>query len=252
MTEKICESCAGKYDDMLPECPYCGSINYKGAEAEYFNQLEEVREELEDLKEVPVEETKQEFRKQGQFLGKVFLVTVIVLALLILLYFLLQADWGPRRDSKADYLWKQQNYPLMDKLYEKGDYEALREYFTEENENPTGEWSHSDFYYLYMDATELLELYRWEKEWGELEPFDYVIILHDEWEVLYSDESRMLDEQEKERLAEYQQVIQEDFDTRWEMSETDFEELSRQVEENYGWISLEICETYVEKWLNSK
>jgi len=90
MTEKICESCAGKYDDMLPECPYCGSINYKGAEAEYFNQLEEVREELEDLKEVPVEETKQEFRKQGQFLGKVFLVTVIVLALLILLYFLLQ------------------------------------------------------------------------------------------------------------------------------------------------------------------
>lgn len=252
MAEKICESCAGKYEDTLPECPYCGSVNYKGAEAQYFNQLKEVREELEDLKEVPVEETKQEFRKQGRFLGKVFLVTVIVFVLLIILYFLLQADWGFHRDSKADYLWKQQNYPLLDELYEKGDYEALREYFTEENDYPIGEWSHSDFYYLYVKSTELLELYHWEKEWGELEPFDYVIILHDEWEVLYSQESRMLDEQENERLAEYQQVVQESFDTRWEMSETDFEEISRQVEENYGWISLEICETYVEKWLNSK
>lgn len=252
MAEKTCESCAGKYDDMLPECPYCGSINYKGAEAEYLEQLEDVREDMENLKEVPAEEIKKEFGKQGRFLSKVFVITAIVLLVLIALYLLRQVDWDPGRDKKADYLWKQENYPIMDQLYENGDYEALREYFTEENKNPTGEWSHSDFFSLYADITELLEMYSWEKEGEELEPFDYALILDQEWTVLHSYEKKRLDEQEQEKLSEYIQVVQENFDTRWRMSEADYEEISRQVEENNGWISLKICETYVEKWLESK
>lgn len=252
MAEKICESCAGKYDDMLPECPYCGSINYKGAEAQYLNQLENVRENMEDLKEVPLEETKKEFHKQGRFLIKVIVLTAIVLVVLAALYLLMQIDWDPGRDTKADYLWKQEHYPIMDELYENGDYEALREYFAEGKENPTGGWPHSDFYYIYVDITELLELYGWEEEGQELEPFDYAMILYEEWGGLSSFQNNTLDEQELEKLSDYKSLIQEKFDTRWNMSEAEYEELCRQVEENHGWISLDICEVYVEKWLTTR
>ena len=29
----ICSSCGAEFEDTLPKCPYCGSLNYKGAEA---------------------------------------------------------------------------------------------------------------------------------------------------------------------------------------------------------------------------
>lgn len=251
MAEKICESCGGNYDDMLPECPYCGSVNYKGAEAEYLGQLEDIRQDMEDLKEVPKEEIKKEFGKQGQFLRKVLVTIVIIFMVLIGLYLLMQADWGSGRNEKSDFLWKQENYPIMDQLYENGDYETLRQYYTEES-NPTWEWSHDDFFTLYMRITELMEVYNWERNGEETDAYGYALILQAEWQVLYSSEKAGLDEQEQVKLAEYIQTVQENFDTRWRMTEAEQEEISRQVEKNHGWISIEICEAYVEKWLESK
>lgn len=252
MTDKICESCAGKYNEMLSECPYCGSVNYVGAEAAYFDRLEEVREDMEDLKQVPAEEIKEEFGKQGRFLGKVFVIIALVFLVFIFLYLLVQVDWDSDRDQKADYLWKQENYPLMDQLYENGDYEALREYFTEENKVLVSEWSHCDFFNLYVDIAELFEMYSREREDGELDSYDYVLLLDKEWTVLHSYEIENLDEQEQERLAQNMQAVQESFDTRWKMTAADYEMICQQVEENNGWISLEICENYVGKWLESK
>lgn len=252
MAEKTCESCAGKYDEMLPECPYCGTVNVKGAEAEYLDQLEDVREDMENLKEVPLEEIKKEFVTQGRFLRKVFVTIVIVFLVLIGIYLLREMDWDFGRDRKAEYFWKQENYPVMDELYEKGDYEALREYFTEEKKNPTWNWSHSDFFFLYADLSGLLEVYDWESDGEKWDTYDYALILQAEWQVLHSYEKDGLDEQEQEKLAEYIQIVQEHFDTRWKMNEADYKEISRQVEENHGWIGIEICEKYVEKWLESK
>ena len=40
----ICNSCGAEFEDTLPKCPYCGSLNYKGAEAEYLGKLEGMRE----------------------------------------------------------------------------------------------------------------------------------------------------------------------------------------------------------------
>lgn len=58
----ICKYCGAKFDEIKSKCPYCGSTNYKGAEAEYFDKLEDVREDMEDLENVPVQETKKELR----------------------------------------------------------------------------------------------------------------------------------------------------------------------------------------------
>ena len=36
----ICSSCGAKFRQSLPKCPYCDTLNYKGAEAEYMGRLQ--------------------------------------------------------------------------------------------------------------------------------------------------------------------------------------------------------------------
>ena len=45
----ICSSCGAEFEDTLPKCPYCGSLNYKGAEAEYLGKLESMRQDMQQL-----------------------------------------------------------------------------------------------------------------------------------------------------------------------------------------------------------
>lgn len=153
---KNCPSCGADYDDMLPKCPYCGSMNYKGAEAEYLDKLEDVRSDMEELGSVPEEETRREFRKQGRFF-KIVLVIVAVLALLFGAWYW-WVNWEPERDPQADYLWKQTNYPIFDELYEQGKYEELVELYIKaiEEEQPIFQWEHVEFCEDYIK--------RWMKE----------------------------------------------------------------------------------------
>ena len=48
----ICSSCGAEFEDTLPKCPYCGSLNYKGAEAEYLGKLESMRQDMHDIGQV--------------------------------------------------------------------------------------------------------------------------------------------------------------------------------------------------------
>ena len=55
-----CKSCGAEFEENLAKCPYCGTLNYKGAEQEYLNKLKNIQEDMEDLQEVPEDEVKKE------------------------------------------------------------------------------------------------------------------------------------------------------------------------------------------------
>lgn len=63
-----CPACGAEYEDTLPKCPYCDLINYKGAEKEYLEKLEGVRQDMSELADVPEEAVKAELKKQGHLL----------------------------------------------------------------------------------------------------------------------------------------------------------------------------------------
>jgi len=65
----ICDSCGAEFSNDEPKCPYCGTMNYDGAEKEYFEKLENVRSDMEDLKTVSAEETKKSLKSKA-FLSK--------------------------------------------------------------------------------------------------------------------------------------------------------------------------------------
>ena len=66
----ICSSCGAEFEDILPKCPYCGSLNYKGAEAEYLGKLESMRQDMQQLEQVPEKELKKKLKKK-QKLNKI-------------------------------------------------------------------------------------------------------------------------------------------------------------------------------------
>ena len=76
----ICSSCGAEFEDMLPKCPYCGTMNYKGAEMEYLDRLEDVRSDMEQLGSVPETETRGSKRelssRRFSFLLLSFFITI--------------------------------------------------------------------------------------------------------------------------------------------------------------------------------
>lgn len=154
----ICQSCGGEFEDTLAKCPYCSSMNISGAEAEYMDKLDDVREDLDDLKDAPVEETKKELRKQGRFLKKTFLgIGIVLVGLLVLWMIVMKLDSRYDRDQKADFLWQEQYFPMMDQLYQEGKYDELVAFFESEEayDKPIWNWEHYEFADAYWVMTSL-------------------------------------------------------------------------------------------------
>lgn len=140
-----------------PACPACGTMHYPGAEADYLEHLDDVKEQLQNLDKVHGKVAGREAKKQGK---RILVVAAVILALAavfggVLYYWEHQYD----RDFKADYLWQQENFPQWDQWYENGEYDQLlNAYLTALDENREA-WSyaHYDFCNIYMCISEVEE-----------------------------------------------------------------------------------------------
>lgn len=124
MSEKtVCPSCGAEFESDNVKCPFCGTIYYKAAEAEYMDKLEDVKEDLADLKDSARKETKWQFRKVWKRLVILLIVFAAIGAAV-----LMHEEMRRKKYEEADrqeYLWRSRTYPVWDELYEKGDYEQL-------------------------------------------------------------------------------------------------------------------------------
>jgi len=71
---KICNSCGGSFDESLPKCPFCGTLNEEGAEKEYNKKLYNIKEELDHVDELAVDDYKNEVR----LFFRVFLIALAI------------------------------------------------------------------------------------------------------------------------------------------------------------------------------
>lgn len=247
----VCRFCGGEYDEMEPKCPYCDSTNYQGAEAEYFEKLEEVRSDMEELEEIPQEETERVFRKQGRFLVRTFLIIggIFLLFALVVLW----SDSRYKEDVRADYLWKEKNFPYMNELYEQGKYEELIAfYFDDSNADaPVWDWEHSEFCETYDELGWLNWYLGKEQEGEQLTKDDYVSILYYELDLMALS-MRDADEQTLAYYAEDIEAVRADFEERFQMSEEDYKQFMSRMEHNGGWIGYTECEDYIKTWYKER
>ncbi len=237
----VCGSCGAEFEDTLPKCPYCGTMNYKGAEREYMEKLVDLREDLEDLKEVPKQEVKKEVRRQGRSLWK--LLAALLLAALLLAAFLYWMAHRSQRDSREDYLWKQENFPRMEELYEAGQYEELTEfYLTASGEDrPVWEWEHGEFCLEYAGVL-LAEDWRQAADAGEpMSREDYAAFLYDESAVLGIPFNEELSDQDKDILWPFVEETRQEYESRWGLDPEEYRRFS----------SYEACEAYIDQWMDT-
>lgn len=251
MADKIiCTSCGGEFEDNLPKCPFCGSMNLSGAEAEYMDKLDDVREDMEELEDTPIEETRKEIRKQGRFLKKTFLVIAVILVGLIVIWGIHEKLYSRYdRDAKADYLWQKENFPMMDQLYQERKYDELVEFLNSDAaiDKPVWEWEHYEMIETY-GATKDLQYYFEREQQRDFERQDYVSILCDELRIIgflyYSDES----DEDKEVLAAYAEPYLRDYEERWDMTQEEKDGFDSMLREYRGTYSYAECKKFVKQW----
>lgn len=250
----ICTSCGGEFEDNLPKCPYCGTMNLSGAEAEYMEKLDDVREDLDDLKDVPIEETKKEIRKQGRFLKKIFTVLGIIVAVILVICGILKwQDYKEEQNSVQGYYWRQKNFPILNQLYEDGKYDEMVAFCEKalEEEKPVRMWEHMDFCDIYRKVLFAEHILHREEQGVVLEQEDYENLFFVELSAVTFPNGEGADEQERAIIASHEELTR-DFEERWGLTEEERNGLIEEVKENYNMIRAGMCTEFVEKWYTER
>lgn len=248
----ICDFCGAEFEDTLPACSFCGSSNYKGAEAEYLRKLEGIRENVEDLGRIPAAETKQEIYKQGKFLKRIFIVLGVVFALFLSLFFWINRE--EKRDPQADYLWKKMNYPIMDEMYEQQEYDELVTFYKEawDADYPVQEWEHDQLCWLLVNVRTVESILEAERNGVELSEADYSSLLYYGFKMSNLKAEYDLPEEDWDILQPRIQPIVVDFENRWEFTEEDLKAIEKERSGKRNYVSFDFCDKYIAKWMKGR
>lgn len=247
----ICASCNGCYEDELPKCPYCGSTNIKGAEKEYMEKLEDVRGKMEGLEEVPAETLQAVLKKQGRKLW----IVILAIGILALLFFtvLFFTERTEDTDFKEEYLWKQEHYPELNELFDSGRYDEMEELFYKLGEDEASnlfDWEHYEFMNAYIAGKSVLYYLESEKE-KPLNEYNLIFLFDNQWEmkgiVLRKDE---FTEPEYEALLPFIEISEADFESRWKLTEEEYENFYSSLAANEGkYVPFDDVKTFIKEWV---
>lgn len=122
-----CKSCGAQYDELEPVCPYCGEFNYIGSTEQYYNKLDDIKDNLSKLPEQQKEDYANTAKSSTKKVGKFLLMALIIIGVVVGSGYYLVVVRN-RVDYKDILKWQDQNYPIVDKMYEEGDYDGIVEF----------------------------------------------------------------------------------------------------------------------------
>lgn len=161
-----CENCHAPIPEESAKCPYCGAFNASGGERQYMEQLYDLKEDVEELSEVPEMEYRREMGKIGRMLFRTFLVFAGLAAVCAGVAFLYQKSIDYEitpEEMREQAEWEREVFPKLDALYAAGDYDGVMECVFEnqaESYYSIDNWKHADFinvYTWYQTCTEGLD-----------------------------------------------------------------------------------------------
>lgn len=242
----ICNSCGAEFEDTLPKCPYCGSLNYKGAEAEYLGKLEGMREDMQQLEKVPERELKVKIKKKQKFVVKVLILLVVLAAAFAAVMF--AARYTKPRDAKADYQWQKENFPVLDRLYQEKDFEGLTQFYIQaiEENKPIDVWEHGGIFPRLVSCQSAKEYLEMEQDGETLLEYQQVQLLDDYWTMRGLEYGGLnLTDEDKEYIRPYIEATLNSMEGRYTFTEEEEKAFLDRLKNNYGYPGYELCEEYV-------
>ena len=172
----ICENCGAEIDAHEKACPYCGHINPAGAEEAYMDRLEDLQEDLEDLRDHGRRSDREEMKRQGRRLFRIGLILALVIGLATAGLISLDRLWmRSARDEKALMEFQKKYFGELDALYAAGDDDATLDYMIslldsgEKGVEAVYDWKHYEYIealWTYRDGVKAAEDIL-DKEWTD-------------------------------------------------------------------------------------
>ena len=248
----ICPNCGGEFKEQSAKCPYCGTMYYPGAEEEYLKKLEHVRTDLEDLGAVPEQETVKAIKKRAGWAIKLVMAAIIIV--LLCAGFLAWKNREEPYDAKTQYLWRQENYPKMEEMFENEQYAELYAFIEQETANGIylSDWEHWSFMMVWGICDKVEECLEREANGEILKEYQETLLLNDYWILKGISYSVLLSKEDREQLEPFRTQALADLEGRWDFSQEDLKKFEEEVKSNYGYPKYETCEAYIKKWMKGK
>ncbi len=248
----FCSHCGSELKDTDAKCPYCGALNPLGAEAAYMDQLDDLKEDTEELGDVPIKEYQKTLKKQGKFAVKVALgvIGVCLVIFLIIRGKIFYEDLQSKKIIESQMKFEQKYFPKLNDLYQQGDDEAvlsyLNELYGEEGAEALFQWEPMVYYTYYEEYLEVEWL--WERiEDGTLSQEDLIFgfpyVLKLAFEEIPASDVRKMTEKQLETIngfcEETRKMMKEVLPISEEEARTIYQDCCRE-----GYLNYEICEKY--------
>lgn len=243
----VCSSCGAEFDDTRPKCPYCGSLNYKGAEAEYLGKLEGMRQNMQQLEQVPERELKEKLKKKRKFVVKIFIVAAVLAAVFAVIMFF-RGRYIEQRDAKADYQWQKENFPILDRLYQEKDLEALMDFYEQavEENRTIDRWEHSGIFRWLMSCRDAREYLALEQSGETLNEYQQALLLDDYWIMRGLDYSEViLTEKDREYIRPYVEETLDSMEGRYTFTTEEEQKFTDTLRDHYGYPNYDDCKEYI-------
>ena len=144
----ICKNCGGEFSDELTKCPYCGTMNRKGAYKDFRRKVSNIISKLLGLKAEAYDSVSKMI---GISLLRSIVIVIVVCALAFGASLLVNVNYY--NDAKYDeesyqkILWENENLTKLNEAYERKDFETV-EKLLNERYSVSYSWEHYSIYVL--------------------------------------------------------------------------------------------------------
>ena len=154
--------------------------------------------------QVPEKELKKKLKKKQKFVIKLLILLAALAAILAVI--VLRVRYIEPRDARADYLWEKENFPILDRLYQEKDLEALMDFYEQavEENRTIDRWEHSGIFRWLMSCRDAREYLALEQSGETLNEYQQALLLDDYWMMRGLDYSEViLTEKDREYIRPY-------------------------------------------------
>ena len=198
--------------------------------------------------QVPEKELKKKLKKKQKFVIKLLIILAALAAILAVIVF--RAQYIEPRDARADYLWEKENFPILDRLYQEKDLEALMDFYEQavEENRTIDRWEHSGIFRWLMSCRDAREYLALEQSGETMNEYQQVLLLDDYWMMRVLDYSEViLTEKDREYIRPYVEATLNSLADRYTFTEEEEKKFEDSLRNNYGYPRYEDCEEYITK-----
>lgn len=241
--EIICPSCGAHFSVHDEYCPYCGSVNERGDEEQYFRDLEDLREVLGKTADIPDDIVKDEIKKGTKIAITVVIIILVLSALVIfgIFFFLRVGDVVSAKKTEKALEWEEETFAILNEMYDREAYDEIRDYidnlYVEGTYNKYGSiwnWKHYQFISAYMNYVNILE-YEEKMADGTIDDFGrrysfemMMNILYERWDIKY-DTVKSISKKEYDLIIGYQDDVRRVLRTYYDLSDEEIDGLRLKV-----------------------